>query len=180
MARNPGVPIVNVCETAKTRWRSVPHTGGKGLDLGCGAQRLYDTEFVIGVDDGSDQAMGAACVPNINIDARKLTLFANDQFDFVFSSFLLQYFPLEMAPHVLREWMRVVKVGGNVVLYLPDAELYPRVGAPDAHPKQLWDVTYDRVVDAMTKTAWNWDLIDFQQCRDDDEYALYWVFRKLK
>lgn len=180
MARNPAVPIVNVNETSKTRWRTVPYTAGRGLDLGCGVEKLFNTEFVIGVDNGSDSQIGLAPQPNLSFDARDLSTFTANQFDYVYSSYLLHYFPYEEVHKTLREWFRVCKTGACVVLYLPDERLYPKVGQPGAHPMQKWDVNYERVVEAMEKTTWNWDLCDYQVCDQDDEYSLFWAFRKLK
>ena len=107
-------------------------------------------------------------------------MFAAGQWDYVFSSYLLQYFEYKHLPQVLRDWMRVIKNNGNLVLYLPDDQQYPKVGQPGAHPRQLWDVNYDRVVEAMQKTTCNWDLVDFQKCSDEDEYSLFFAFKKLK
>jgi SAM-dependent methyltransferase len=179
LARNPAAPILNVNETAKTRWRTVPYTAGKGLDLGCGAQKLFETEFVLGIDNGYDADMGQPIAPNLSLDARDLSLFSSGQFDYVYSSFVLHYFPYEQVPQVLREWVRVCKTGACVVLYLPDENQYPKVGTPGAHPKQKWDVNYERVVEAMERTTWDFDLCEFQKCEQDDEYALFFSFRKL-
>jgi len=188
MARNPAFPIVNVNETAKTRWRAVPYTAGRGLDIGCGAQRLFETEFVCGVDNGRDGEMGLPVTPNVQIDAVELAAFSAGQWDYAYSSYLLQYFPYKQVPEALRNWMRVIKTNAHVVLYLPDEKQYPKCAepergipaAPDAHPRQLWNVNYDRVVEAMAKTAWNWDLVDYQVCDQNDEYSLFFAFKKLK
>jgi len=180
VAYTPGKPIVGVAETPKTRWRTVPYTGGRGLDLGCGAERLFNTEFVLSIDNGHDTDLGQVAQANVQADARDLSMFSAGKWDYVYSSYLLQYFPYEQVHVVLRDWMRVIKVNACVVLYLPDAEQYPRVGTPQAHPRQQWDVTYDAVVEAMVKTTWNWDLCDFQKCSDDDEYSHFYAFRKLK
>jgi len=188
LARNPSFPIVNVQETPKTRWRAVPYTGGRGLDLGCGGCRLFDTEFCVGIDNGSDVDIGAQIAPNMSADAKELSIFGSGQWDYVYSSHLLHYFPYEETHKIVREWMRVIKTGACVVLYLPDERLYPKVaeparginGEPMAHPKQKWNVNYDRVVELMEKTTWNWDLCDYQVCERDDEYSLFFAFRKLK
>ena len=180
MARNPAVPVVGVRETPKTRWRTVPYTAGRGLDLGCGSERLFDTEFVVGIDNGADQQYGTPISANIQADASDLSVFAAGQWDFVFSSFLLQYFPYEKVPEVLRHWFRVVKPGGNLFLYLPDDQQYPKVGQVGSHPSQKFDVNYDCIVEAAKRSAWNWDLELYEVCDKNDEYALAFSFRKLK
>jgi SAM-dependent methyltransferase len=172
-------------ETPKTRWRAVPYTAGKGLDVGCGATKLFDTEFVFACDDGSDPGVVNA---NMRLSANDLSVFAAGSWDYVFSSFVLQYFPYKQVPDVLREWMRVVKVGGCVVLYLPDEDQYPKcnepergiVAEPSVNPRHAWNVNYKRLVAAMEKVHFNWDLVEYQVCDGDDEYALWFVFRRLE
>jgi len=183
-------PLATACtnETPKTRWRAVPFTAGKGLDLGCGRERLFDTEFVLGVDNGQGDGSGGPIQANMKLDARDLSPLSAGQWDFVYSSFLLQTFPYKDVPNVLREWMRVVKTNGNLVLYLPDSEVYPKCAEPElgivaeggGNPEYKWNVTYQRLVAAMKKTHFNWDLVWFEQCHTDDEYAIFAVFRKLK
>lgn len=180
MARNPDATIVNIRETPKTRWRTVPYTAGRGLDVGSGAEKLFETEYVIGVDNCSDVNIGAMVAPNLQADGRELAMFADAQFDFVFSSFFLQYLEYKDVPNTLRHWMRVIKPLGSVVLYLPDEKQYPKVGEPGAHPLQKWNCNYDNVVEAMSKTAWNWDLVHYEVCDQRDEYALFFAFQKLK
>ena len=41
-------------------------------------------------------------------------------------------------------------------------------------------MNYDRVVDAMSRSGHNWDLVYFEKCKDDDEYSLFFAFKKLK
>jgi SAM-dependent methyltransferase len=189
-------PLAVPCsdETAKTRWRAVPFTAGKGLDLGCGKSKLFETEFCLGIDNGYDaERFGTVIQANIKMDAKDLSQLAGGGWDYVYSSFLLQYFPYKDVPNVLRDWMRLLKVNGNLILYLPDADAYPKcaepgegIGSestaaePGAHPEQKWNVTYQRLVQAMEKLAFNWDFIHYEQCTADDEYAHFAVFRRLK
>ena len=174
-------------ETAKTRWRAVPFTAGRGLDLGCGRAKLFETEFCLGVDNGHDaQRFGSPTHANLSFDCKELPQLAAGGWDYVYSSFLLQYFEYKDVPNVLREWMRLCKVGGHLVLYLPDADAYPKCaedGAPaepGAHPDQRWNVTYAKLVAAMEKIAFNWDLVYYERCTNDDEYGLFLSFRRLK
>jgi SAM-dependent methyltransferase len=174
-------------ETPKTRWRAVPFTPGKGLDIGCGRERLFETEFVLGVDNGSGaEQFGLQVQANIRAEAKELP-FANNVWDFVYSSFMLQYTAYKEVPQLLREMFRVIKPGGTVVLYLPDPEQVPKCAEPElgihaepqSQPGQQWNCTYERVVAAAQKVAFNWDLCWFEKCDRDDEYGLFFVFRKL-
>lgn len=178
----------NFNETPKTRWRAVPWCAGKGLDLGCGKERLYDTEFVLGIDNGyGAERWGMAVQANIRGDARQLP-FSPQTFDYVYSSFLLQSFPYKEVPDVLRHWFNVIKIGGTLVLYLPDEDQVPKVIEPERDiapepqhdPDQKWNVNYARVVQAMEKLAFNWDLCHMEKCSKDEEFALFFVWRRLK
>jgi SAM-dependent methyltransferase len=183
-------PLSAACqsETPKTRWRAVPFTAGKGLDIGCGKDRLFDTEYVVGVDSFDAAAQGLSVAASMKVDARDLSQFAGGTWDFVYSSFLLHLFPYQDVPNVLREWMRLLKANGNLVLYLPDADTFPKCAEPalgigaegGCNPGQQWNVTYERVAAALEKVAFNWDLIYFEKCCADDEYGLFFVIRRLK
>lgn len=174
-----------LCETPKTRWRAVPWTAGTGLDLGCGREKLFDTEFAIGLDNGQDLQPIAA---NLKVDVLKELPFASGVYDYAYSSFLLQRAPYADCPRILREWFRVIKVGAALVLYLPDEDVYPKCNEPERSivaesgndALQAWNVNYDRLVEAMKRTTYNWDLCHFEKCSNDDEYALFSVWRKLK
>lgn len=177
-------------ETAKTRWRAVPYLRGKGLDLGCAREKVLDTKNVIGVDSGKDtELFGHVVNPDIKMDVEKLDIFASGQFDFVFSSHVLEHFEYKKVPDILREWFRVVKVGGFVVLYLPDEDQYPKCGEPErgimlgelgVNQDHKWNVNYSRVVAAAEKACPAWDLVAFEKCAADDEYSIFMVFKKLK
>lgn len=171
------------CESVKTRWRAIPWTKGRGLDLGCGADKLLDNARCLGIDNCYDsQAFGTPIKPDINADITDLSFFSAGSFDYAFSSFTLQCFPLEVVPSILREWMRVLRVGGRLILYLPDGDGsgFPRVGEPTANIYQKWDCSYAQVVALMEKAWPAWDLVDFERCPDDPEYALWFVWKKMK
>lgn len=162
-------------EASKVRWELVPYMHGRALDLGCGPFKVFP--HFIGVDNGHHWGMHGA---DVRVDsAEKLDLFASESCDLVFSSHLLEHIPFETVPATLSEWMRVVKRGGHMALYLPDEDDYPKVGQPGANPDHKWNVNYDRVVEAMEQVYCDWDLIDFQKRNDGDEYSLFFVFKKL-
>src|SRR5688572_21305932 len=93
-------------KASEIRWDLVPYMHGKALDLGCGKYKVFP--HFIGVDVVKE------LWPDVCQPAEKLDLFADDSFDFVFSSHLLQ--SLEDKPKVLKEWLRVLKPGGHLAL----------------------------------------------------------------
>lgn len=164
-------------ESAKIRWEIVKYTRGKGLDIGCGAWKQFP--HWIGVDNRVDtQLFGQQMDPDVTVNtAEDLSLFASESMDFVFSSHLLEHIPYEKVASTLKEWMRVIKPKGYLVLYLPDEDEYPKVGAEGANPDHKWNVNRQRVLEAMESLSW--DLVDYQKRNEGLEYSLLFVFRKL-
>lgn len=168
----------------------MPYAQGKGLDLGCGMEKLLDTVNCIGIDSDKDAELFQRPAKfDLKMDVSDLKFFAAGQQDYVFSSHVLEHFPYAQVPAILREWFRVLRVGGRMILYLPDMAQYPLCKEPElgisdfqewANRDHKWNVNYDRVVSAMEKTGYNWDLIHYEQCSADDEYSLFFVFKKLK
>ena len=161
-------------ESKKIVWEVAPYLRGRGLDIGAGDFKVLP--HVISVDNMNHSRFGFSVRPDVFCDAEKLDMFASQSMDFVYSSHTLEH--IEDYVSALREWFRVVKQGGHIILYLPDEDQYPKVGQPHANPDHRWDVNYDKVVEAM-KTVGSWDLVDFQKRSQDDEYSLLFVFKKL-
>lgn len=164
-------------ESSKIKWEVVQYTRGKGLDLGCSLQKLYP--HWIGVDNRKDQSLfGHPINPDIAVEtAERMEIFASGSMDFIFSSHLLEHIEPERVTGALREWMRIIKTRGYLILYLPDEAEYPKVGEEGANPDHKWNVNYDRVLQYMRGSG-SWDLIDFQKRNEGREYSLYFVFRK--
>lgn len=159
-------------EAAKIRWETVPYFHGRILDIGCGPYKTFP--HWVGVDNGHHWGpMGV----DVKIDtAEKLDLFQSQSCDGVFSSHLLEHIPYEKVSGTLKEWCRVIKPGGYLMLYLPDEDQYPKVGHKYANADHKWDVNFQRVIDAMAEVK-GWDLIDYQVRSEGDEYSLWFVFK---
>ena len=164
-------------ESGKIRWEIVRWTRGRGLDVGCGPNKAFP--HMIGVDNGADiQLFGHQFKPDVWIDdAADLRLFGTESMDFVFSSHVLEHIPFDKVVKCLKEWLRVIKVNGYLVMYLPDETLYPKVGEPGANPDHKWNVSYKLLVELMEK-AGHWDLVDWQRRDQGTEYSLFFVFQK--
>lgn len=161
-------------ESSKIRWELVPYMRGRALDIGCGLYKVFP--HFIGVDSGKE--WGPRGIDLKVETAEKLDLIASGSVDLCYSSHLLEHIPYKNVPATLREWMRVTKQGGHVILYIPDEDDYPKVGQPGANPDHKWNCSYDRVLEAMEQVDCGWDLVDFQKRNAEDEYSLFFVFRK--
>ena len=190
-------------ESAKIKWELPKWTRGRGLDLGCGPQKLY--QHFIGVDNGKDGTLfGHAIMPDVRCTtAAELPMFASGSMDFVLASHLLEHFPLaeddprkwtnpmaralaerrliekHTAGDALREWMRVLKRDGFLIIYVPDEDEYPKVGEEGANPDHCFNCNYEVVVDLMRATGSAWDLVKFQKRNEGNEYSLLFIFKKV-
>lgn len=165
-------------EAAKIAWEIVKWTRGRGLDIGAGMYRTFP--HFITVDNNADARLFGHQMPRPDLfteDAAKLDMVASESMDFVFSSHLLEHVPEEAVVKTLKEWWRVMRLRGYLVLYLPDAEEYPKVGEEGANPDHKWNVSYNRMVSLMNNVG-HWDLADFQKRNEGQEYSLYFVFQK--
>ena len=190
-------------ESGKIKWEIVKWTRGRGLDLGAGIQKTFP--HFIGVDNGKDGTLfGHPINPDVRVTtAAELPMFASGSMDFVFSSHLLEHFPLthddprkwsnpmaralaekmliekHTALEALKEWLRVIKTGGYLVLYVPDEDEYPKVGEEGANPDHCFNCSYESVMELMRKTGSGFDLVDFQKRAEGAEYSLFFVFKKV-
>lgn len=111
-------------ETAKYRHLVIDYCNGCGADIGCGREKIRPE--AIGVDlipakyriYASEPRSPVAC---IEIDGTSLP-FVDVSLDYLFSSHLLEDFADWMP--LLREWWRVLKRGGHLVVIIPDHEMF--------------------------------------------------------
>jgi ADP-heptose:LPS heptosyltransferase/predicted SAM-dependent methyltransferase len=166
-------------ESGKIRWELVPYTRGRGLDLGCGPYITFP--HFIRVDNCIDeQLFGTRIQPNIKVDTcENLEIFGSKTMDFVFSSHLLEHIEPANVVATLREWWRVLKMQGFLVLYVPADDLYPKVGEPGANPDHKWNVDYAGVIEGMKRLGTGWDLIRYEHRSQGQEYSHLFVFKKV-
>ena len=110
----------HVSETSKCRARLAPFCAGNGLDLGFGGDAI--TESAVRVDFANPYSRTAGQPVQLGGDCRHLTWFKDGTLDYVYSSHLLEDF--EDTEAVLKEWLRVIKPGGLLILFCPDEQIY--------------------------------------------------------
>jgi ADP-heptose:LPS heptosyltransferase/SAM-dependent methyltransferase len=120
----PGLFDRDASESGKCRARLQRWLTGRIADLGHGGHKIAPD--AVGVDwfryDDGDW-IG---------DVRDLWFLGDESFDCVYSSHCLEDL---WHPHqALREWLRILRPGGHLVLYLPLKDFYPNVGMPGANP----------------------------------------------
>ena len=133
---------------------------------------------MVGIDNGTDtQLFGVQMRPDMVVkSADRLGMFANDAIENVYSSHLLEH--IVDWQGALREWWRVVKVGGHLALYLPHADLYPNVGQPGANPDHKHDFRPQDLIDFFSLAFPDWTLCENQTRGEGNEYSFLLVLRK--
>ena len=162
-------------ESKKVVWEVAPYLRGRGVDIGAGMFKVLPQ--AISVDNGIDNTLfGAAIRPDVLVkSAENLDVFASRSMDFVFSSHLLEHLVDPIT--ALREWWRILRPGGYMVLYLPHEDLYPRVGTPGANADHKHDLSEEKVISWMQQVG-GWDLEVCDRRAEEDEYSFLMVFRK--
>ena len=158
------------CEAAKIAALIVPYIQGRSLDIGSGQGKAWPS--MIGIDINPNKGRP---ITDMTMDGTDLSLFGDATFDAVFSSFLLHQIERSKVRDTLAEWARVLRIGGHMVLYVPDADLMPR----EADEKQKWDVRPGDVEGLLQETPFSWELIESERRDQGDEYGLLIVVRKV-
>ena len=110
-------------ETDKVRDVLSRFCKGDGLDLGFGGSAIMPTAITVDMEHGPYTNLNGD-PQHLHGDARDLYWFQNDSLDYVYSSALLEDFEPHSMLSVLKEWLRVIRPGGNLILYLPDEQAY--------------------------------------------------------
>jgi ADP-heptose:LPS heptosyltransferase/predicted SAM-dependent methyltransferase len=162
-------------ESAKIRHEIVPYVRGRCVDIGCGTEKVWP--HFIGVDSFKDEKLfGIKVKADILADALDLDVFGSEQFDCVYSSHVLEH--IEDTRAALREWWRLVKPGGTLILYLPHRDLYPRIGQPGSNPDHKHDFTPEDIIRAMENARGGFDLERNEVRAEGQEYSFLQVWRR--
>lgn len=109
-----------ISETSKARHLLAKFCVGYGVDIGMGGDKIVPHAI------GIDQVKPYTCVGHDPVqlggDGTKLTWFTDKSLDFVYSSHLLEDFL--NTTEILTEWARVLKVGGLLIVLVPDEQIY--------------------------------------------------------
>lgn len=86
---------------------------------------------------------------NLLGDATNLYWFKDNVFDVVFSSHCLE--DIEDTESTLREWLRVLRPNGYLILYLPHKKYYPNIGQPFANIGHKHDFLPEDIIGTMKR-----------------------------
>ena len=157
-------------ETKKCQYRVIPFIHGNWLDLGPGNCKVAPSCIGIGLGDRA---------ADIHLDLshpHALGMFASNYFDGVYSSHMLE--DVIDTVGVLKQWWRVIKPGGYLILYGPHKDLYPRMGQPGANIQHKRDMDGDDVLSALREAGASYDLIRHDVHNEEDEYSFEIICQK--
>lgn len=109
-------------ETQHCRERLKVYCNGYGLDIGYGGDPIIPSAITVDLPQPYT-TVGSAPL-NLGGDARDLYWFRDEVLDYVFSSHLLEDFEEHETSFIIREWLRVLKIEGHLILYCPDEQIY--------------------------------------------------------
>ena len=148
--------------------RIVPYTRGRGLDLACGTVKTWP--HFIGVDNLMDwhgrithpeiepaTRFALRVSVDVHADAFELSMFAGASMDFVVASHILGL--AKRPKEALKEWWRVIKQGGHLVIYGP-----------------CEDTLDAQVMGFMAANAGGFDFVENERCGQTDTF--FQVYRK--
>jgi len=107
-------------ETSKCRERLSKYCQGDGMDIGYGGDPILPNSICMDLPD--PYAKYESHPQHLHGDAQSLYWFSDNCLDYVYSSHVLEDFV--DTGKVLREWVRILKPGGHLVLFLPDEQTY--------------------------------------------------------
>lgn len=116
-------------ETAKYRHLTVPFCQGNGLDLASGGDPVVPSAIQIELSPETYAYYNSNQPPRGPLQFRADNAlfdlpFKDSVLDYVYASHILEDFTREQWKKLLPEWVRVLKKGGNLVILVPDCELW--------------------------------------------------------
>jgi len=164
-------------ETSKHRDKILKYCTGYGCDIGFGGDPITDS--AIRIDFATPYAVTGKASVQLGGDCRNLKWFRNNVLDYVYSSHVLEDFPEDETVNVIREWIRVLKKGGKLILLLPDQQRYlahcrKNNETPNEH-HAIDHFSAKYICDVAAKIS----ELSLVECNDDlGDYSFFAVFEK--
>lgn len=133
----------------------MPWLSGKGVDIGCGARSISKDILRVDIDK--------KVKPDVVASGDDLP-FKDGEFDFITAIHAFEHFPDPVK--TLKEWLRVVKVGGIIGIVHPDI-FYTKKQNPEIDNKGLRENPYNKhyhehTADSFVKMLKGWTDLPFR------------------
>lgn len=158
-------------ETSKIREYVWPWVKtGEGLDVGCGPDKVHPE--CTGMDAGD--------YPNVTKGSAEKLPYEAKQFDWVFSSHCLEH--LDFPDKAIAEMVRVLKLDGTLILYLPYKDWYDKTypGGTPWHKHQFRPSDIRKMVKKLWPEMWvvTEELRDGPRKNDEQEYGFLLILKR--
>ena len=148
-----------------------------GLDIGSGGAPIFIQS--ISLDKKFEGRLSNLI--QLKGDARDLYWFKDEVLDYVFSSHCLEDFSDKEKPGILKEWTRVIKIKGYLILYLPNEQKYREYCNRQNAERNVnhKDINFDIFkLRLITNTMPN--LKEIYSIEHHESYSFFTVYRKMK
>lgn len=167
-----------ISETSKHRPLVVGYCIGNGLDLGSAGDPIVPTAIQVELINNYCPLLGESYPPQLRGDATNLYWFKDRVLDYVFSSHLIEDFTLHQQRDIIREWCRVIKPGGHLVILAPESNRWAaaiEAGQPPnnnhKHEPRIGEFS------DIVREIGGWDILEDRFC-DGQDYSMFFVARK--
>jgi predicted SAM-dependent methyltransferase len=171
-----------ISETSKHRNLVFKYCGGMGVDIGSGGDPVC--EWAIQIDLPFEQRMHynpEYCYKPIHLegDGRDLYWFRDGVLSWAYSSHLLEDYA-DWNP-VLREWMRVVKVGGYLIILIPDKQAFAEAVAKGQPPNlaHQHEGYPGELTEHVQRISADWEVLEDRLVKEVD-YSILFVARRIR
>ncbi|MCV0393725.1 MAG: class I SAM-dependent methyltransferase [Nitrosopumilus sp.] len=149
----------------------IKYTKGVGIEVGCGLNKIHTS--AIGINKVlTENDYGYPFGTQIQSEGDNLPWFRDNSLDYVFSSHCLEH--IVDSKKALREWTRVLKKEGYLVLILPHKNYFPNIGQPNANPDHKHDFLPEDVKKMIDEIG-KYEIISIDTLHDNlkkDEVAM--------
>lgn len=156
--------------------------GLNGIDIGFGGDPILPNSICMDQREPYTTNVIQTQVQNLYGDARDLYWFKDGVMDYVYSAHVLEDFPEDETEDVFREWVRLVRPGGLLILDLPNERKYRQVCASRGYRSNPRHQIEDMSLDYILKRFW---VINYLECRytqedlPPDGYSFLVIFEKV-
>jgi GT2 family glycosyltransferase len=134
----------------------VPDNGAKVIDMGCGNSKVHDSAIGVDIIPNGEYGIGGGMrfAPNRHTDviadiSKPMPMFEDDEADYIVGKHVLEHIIDYMS--TLKEWHRILKRGGRLVIVLPD---YTRGEAITCDPTHVHVFDKDSLSTALDATGY--------------------------
>lgn len=165
-----------VSETSKHRKLVVGYVNtGDGVDLGSAGDPIVPNAIQVERPDNYCPLFDDKYPPQLRGDASHLHWFRDGVLDWVYSAHLIEDYTADEQKAVIREWCRVIKPGGRLVILAPEknrwAEALKRGQPPNlAHKHEPEIGELSRIVNDIG----GWNVLEDRFC-DGEDYGMFFV-----